>query len=108
MKSGSIPSGSVLESQISFYFACMLSHFSHVQLFAILWTKGHQAPPSVEFPRQNTGVGYHALLDPAIEPTPLTPPSLVGGFLTTSTTWKTPSFMLTNHELFYLANSEPG
>ena len=108
MKLGSIPSGSVLESQISIYFARVLSHFSHVQLFAILWTIGCQAPLSVEFPRQNTGVGCHALLDPAIEPTSLTSPSLMGGFFTTCATWKTPSFMLTDHELFYLADSEPG
>ena len=27
-------------------------HFSHVQLFATLWTVAHQAPLSTEFPRQ--------------------------------------------------------
>ena len=26
------------------------------------WTAAHQAPPSMGFPRQNTGVGYHFLL----------------------------------------------
>ena len=30
----------------------MLSHFSHVQLFAILWTVAYQAPLSMEFSRQ--------------------------------------------------------
>ena len=31
---------------------CMLSHFSHVQLFVILWTVAHQAPLSMGFSRQ--------------------------------------------------------
>ena len=30
----------------------MLSHFSHVRLFATLWTMAHQAPLSMEFSRQ--------------------------------------------------------
>ena len=30
----------------------VLSHFSHVQLFATLWTLAHQAPVSMEFSRQ--------------------------------------------------------
>ena len=30
----------------------MLSHFSHVRLFATLWTVGHQAPWSMGFSRQ--------------------------------------------------------
>ena len=41
--------------------ACVLSHFSHVQLFATLWTVVRQAPLSME-PGKNTGVGCHALL----------------------------------------------
>ena len=32
--------------------ACVLSCFSHVQLFVTPWTAAHQAPLSVEFPRQ--------------------------------------------------------
>ena len=36
--------------------ACMLSHFSHVQFFAALWTVAHQAPLSMGFSRQDTGV----------------------------------------------------
>ena len=52
---------------------CMLSHFSHVQLFVTLWTVVHQASLSMGFFRQNTGVGCHALLqgnfpDPGIKP----------------------------------------
>ena len=33
-------------------YACMLSHFSHVQLFATLWTVGHQASLSTGLSRQ--------------------------------------------------------
>ena len=36
----------------SFLRACMLSHSSHVQLFANLWTVVCQAPPSMGFSRQ--------------------------------------------------------
>ena len=38
--------------------ACMLSHFSHVQLFVTLWTVAWPW----DFPGKNTGVGCHALL----------------------------------------------
>ena len=31
---------------------CMLSHFSHVQLFVALWTIAHQAPLSKGFSSQ--------------------------------------------------------
>ena len=31
---------------------CLLSHFSHVQLFKTLWTVAHQAPLPMEFSRQ--------------------------------------------------------
>ena len=31
---------------------CMLSHFSHVRLFAILWTVARQAPLSMGFSRE--------------------------------------------------------
>ena len=41
---------------------CLLSRFSHVQLFAILWIVAHQASLSMRFLMQNTGVGSHALL----------------------------------------------
>ena len=56
--------------------ACVLSLFSHVQLFATLWTVAHQAPLSISFPRQeywrrlpfpspgglpNPGIGPHLL-----------------------------------------------
>ena len=40
---------------------CVLSFFNCVQLSATPWTVTHQAPLSVGFSRQNTGVGCHAL-----------------------------------------------
>ena len=51
---------------------CMLSRFSHVQLFATLWTGAHQAPPSVGFSRQEywSGLPFSSpgdLPDPGIE-----------------------------------------
>ena len=41
---------------------CMLSHFSHIQFFATLWTVARQAPLSLRLPGKNTGMGCHALL----------------------------------------------
>ena len=41
---------------------CMLSHFSHVQLFVTPRTIVLQAHPSMGFPRQDTGVGCHFIL----------------------------------------------
>ena len=41
---------------------CVLSHFTHIQLFEIPWTIACQAPLSMEFSRQNTGVSCCALL----------------------------------------------
>ena len=35
---------------------------SHVQLFATPWTVAYQAPPSMEFPRQEYWSGCHYLL----------------------------------------------
>ena len=35
---------------------------SHVRLLATPWTAAHQAPPSMGFSRQSTGVGCHCLL----------------------------------------------
>ena len=40
----------------------MLSCFSHVQLFAALWTVAHQAPLSIGFPSKITEVGNRFLL----------------------------------------------
>ena len=51
---------------------CILSHFSHVQLFATPWTVAHQAPLSIGFSRQEYWSGLSCPLpgdlpDPGIE-----------------------------------------
>ena len=40
----------------------LLSHFSHVRLCTTPQRAAHQAPPSLGFSRQDTGVGCHFLL----------------------------------------------
>ena len=42
--------------------ACMLSCFSHVRLFAALWTVACQVPLSLGFSSKNTGEGFHFIL----------------------------------------------
>ena len=47
--------------------------FSHVRLFVVLWTVAYQAPPSMEFSRQEYWSGFPfpspgVLPDPGIEP----------------------------------------
>ena len=73
----------------------VLSHFSHVRLFATTWTVARQAPLSMEFSRQESWSGLPLpppwdLPDPGMEPTSLTCPALVGRLFTTSTTWEAP------------------
>ena len=70
---------------------CVLSRFSHVQLFATLWTGAHQGPLSMEFSRQEYWGGLLGpppgdLPDPGVEPVSFTSPALAGGFFTTSAT----------------------
>ena len=36
----------------------VLRHFSHVQLFATLWTVAHQAPLPMGFPKQEYWSGF--------------------------------------------------
>ena len=60
---------------------CMLSHFTHVQLFATLGTVACQAPLSMEFSRQEYWSGLPCpppgdLPDPGIEPESLLSPAL--------------------------------
>ena len=43
-------------------YACLLSCFTCVRLFATLWTVARQAPLSMGFSRQDTRVGCHFLL----------------------------------------------
>ena len=73
--------------------ACMLSLFSHVQLFATLWTVARQAPLSMGFSRQKYWSGLPcpppgAVPDSGIEPVFLTSPALAGGFFITSAPWE--------------------
>ena len=72
----------------------MLSCFSHVWLFATLWTVAYLVPLFMGFSRQETGVGSHSILQRIF----LTQGSnlsllriswvLAGGFFTTRPTWK--------------------
>ena len=76
-----------------FVYACVLSHFSRVQLFATLWTVACQAPLSLGFPRQEhwTGLPFPFPDDlpyPGIEPMSLMSPALASGFFTPSATWE--------------------
>ena len=69
----------------------MLSRFSHVQLFATLWTVAHQALLSMGFSKQEYWSGFPFptpgdLLYPAIELTSLVSAALAGRFLTTRAT----------------------
>ena len=78
---------------------CVLSHFSHVQLFVTPWTIACQAPLSMGFSRQEYWrrlpfplSGGHP--NPGIEPVSLMSPALAGRFFTTDTTWKPLGFNL--------------
>ena len=62
-----------------------LRYFSHVQLFATLWTVAHQVPLSMGFSRQEYWSGLPIpppgdLLDPGIKPESLISPALAGRF----------------------------
>ena len=66
--------------------ACVLSHFSRVQLFVTLWTVAHLAPLSMGFSRQEYWSDpSQDLPDPGIKPASLMSPALAGRFFTTST-----------------------
>ena len=78
-------------SQVCFLtYLCMLSHFSPVWLFVMLWTVDHQSPLSMGFSRQEYCVGCHFLLQ-GIFPAQGSNPCLLyllhwqGDFFTTST-----------------------
>ena len=78
---------------VSITSACMLSCFSHVRLFATLWTEAHQASLSKRFSRREywsrlPGPPPRDLPNPGTKPTSLTSPALVGGLFTTSATWE--------------------
>ena len=73
---------------------CMLSHFSHVQLFSDPMDCTLLAPLSIGFPRQQkywSGVPFPSpgdLPDPGMEPASPTSPALAGVFFTTNATWE--------------------
>ena len=71
----------------------MLTCFSHVRLFATLWTIALQAPLSVGFSRQEHWSRLPCpppgdLPNPGINPPSFTSPALANKFFTTSTTWE--------------------
>ena len=79
-------------------YACVLSHFSHVQFFVTLWTVAHQAPLSRGFPRQEYWSGLPCpppgdLPNSGIEPVSLTSAALADKFFTTSATREAPVLM---------------
>ena len=72
---------------------CLLSHFSPVRLFVILWTTARQAPLPVGFSRQEYWSWLPCpppghLPHPEIKPASLTSPALAGKLFTASATWK--------------------
>ena len=71
--------------------SCMLSGFSFVHLFEMLWKVARQTPLSIRFSRQEYWSGLPCpppgdLPDPGMEPVSLMSPALAGGFFTTSAT----------------------
>ena len=71
--------------------ACVLSHFSRVELFATLWAIAGQPPLSMGFSKQEYWSELPCTLpgdlpDPGIEPESLKPSALAGGFFTTCAT----------------------
>ena len=70
----------------------MLSRFSHVWLFATLWTVAHKSPLSMGFSRKEcSGLPCpppENLPHPGIEPASLMSPALSGRFFTAGATWE--------------------
>ena len=77
----------------SFLLACMVNCFSCVGLFAAPWTIARLALLSMVFSRQEYWSGLLCPLPgapphPEVKLASLMSPTLVGGFLTTSSTWE--------------------
>ena len=95
---GPDPTGGHLDHWLSsqcLMHGCMLSCFSHVQLFVTLWIVAHQAPLSMGFSREEYWSGFPCppprdLPNPGIKPASLMSPALAGRFFTTSATWEPP------------------
>ena len=80
-------------SQCVYVYMCVYCFFSHVQLFATLWTLACKAPLSMGFSRQEYWSGLPCpppgeLPNPGVKPASLMSPALAGGFFTTRTTWE--------------------
>ena len=91
-KTGSLPRYPSMDEWIRNH-AFMLSHFSCVWLFVILWSRVCQAPLSMGFSRQEYWSGLPSpppggLPDPEIEHVSLMSPVLAGVFFTTGATWE--------------------
>ena len=74
-------------------YVCVISPFSHVQLFVTLWTIACQSPLSMGFSEQEYWSGLpfpfpEDLPYSGMKPDSLMSPALEGGFLTTSATWE--------------------
>ena len=91
---GALSSASLPQSSYPLPLCCVLSGFSHVQLFATLLTIPCQAPLSMGFSRQEYWSGLPCpppgdLPHPGTEPNALMSPALAGGFFfITSTRWE--------------------
>ena len=82
-----------------YHFACVLSRFSCVPLFATLWTVAHQALLSMGFSRQEYSSELPCpppgdLPDPGIKSASSTISSLAAGFFMSSSTWEAQVYFL--------------
>ena len=96
--------------QMMTYCCAMLSCFSHVWLFMMLWTVAHQAPLSMEFSRQEYWSGLPCpppedLPNPGIEPISLASPALQAGSLPSEPPGKPDEILFSakKHEISYQA-----
>ena len=74
---------------------CMQSCFSHIWLFATLWTVARQASLSLGFSRQEYWSGLSCpppenLLNPGVDHVSFVSPAVAGRFFTTNATWEAP------------------
>ena len=79
------------------WLACVLSHFSCIQLLVTLWAIAHQIPLSNGFSAKNVRVGYRAFfkgifLTQGSNSQLFTSTALADGFFTTSAIWKSPGW----------------
>ena len=87
----------------------VLSHFSRVGLFAVLWPVAHQAPLSMGFSKQEYWRGFPYptagdLPNPRIKRASLTSPALGGRFFTT----EPPKVPYRGIEMFGFSRGEGG